>query len=117
MVNPDGARPAKRRRLTTKRDRTTRYINLVEGFDNSEQEELSPSILDLQDVLRHKKKIVVIAGAGISVSSGSTCTPDLSPNFALPADHPYSPRLPLLARTLRQPQEPAQAQGIRRAAL
>lgn len=70
MVNPDGARPAKRRRLTTKRDRTTRYINLVEGFDNSEQEELSPSILDLQDVLRHKKKIVVIAGAGISVSSG-----------------------------------------------
>lgn len=77
MVNPDGARPAKRRRLATKRDRITRHINLVEDFGNPAQEELSSSILDLQDVLRHKKKIVVIAGAGISVSSGSRCTSPL----------------------------------------
>ncbi|KAH7026557.1 DHS-like NAD/FAD-binding domain-containing protein [Microdochium trichocladiopsis] len=70
MVNPNGARPAKRRKLNTKRDRTTRYINLEDAAANTDKEELSASIADLTDALKHKKKIVVIAGAGISVSSG-----------------------------------------------
>lgn len=71
MVNPNGARPAKRRKLTVKRDRTTQYINLENHADNDHQEEYTSSTLELKNALRHKKKIVVIAGAGISVSAGS----------------------------------------------
>ncbi|KXJ91936.1 DHS-like NAD/FAD-binding domain-containing protein [Microdochium bolleyi] len=73
MVNPDGARPAKRRKLNTKRDRTTRYINLAKSAerDANRDEDLSSSTMsELLDALRQKKKIVVIAGAGISVSAG-----------------------------------------------
>lgn len=68
-VNPDGAPPAKRRRVERK-PRTTEYLSLRAASEQSEKDE---QLLDqLTNVLRKKKKIVIIAGAGISVSAGST---------------------------------------------
>ena len=67
-VNPDGPPPAKRRK-TEPKPRTTEHLTL------QSPNELSPhddELLDqLTTALRKKKKIVVIAGAGISVSAGS----------------------------------------------
>ncbi|KAI2621519.1 DHS-like NAD/FAD-binding domain-containing protein [Hypomontagnella submonticulosa] len=66
-VNPDGAPPAKRRRIERK-PRTTEYLDLKAAAEQSEKDE---QLLDqLTTALRKKKKIVVIAGAGISVSAG-----------------------------------------------
>ncbi|KAI1379570.1 DHS-like NAD/FAD-binding domain-containing protein [Hypoxylon crocopeplum] len=66
-VNPDGPPPAKRRRVERK-PRTTEYLDLKAA---SEQNEKDERLLDqLTVTLRKKKKIVVIAGAGISVSAG-----------------------------------------------
>lgn len=61
-------RPRKRRKIE-RPDRTTRYLDLTEEtaqshFDRTE------SIKELQKALRGRRKIVVIAGAGISVSAG-----------------------------------------------
>lgn len=68
-VNPDGPPPAKRRRVERK-PRTTEYLDLKAA---SEQNEKDEKLLEqLTKALRKKKKIVVIAGAGISVSAGST---------------------------------------------
>lgn len=60
--------PRKRRKIE-RPDRTTRYLDLTEDaaqshFDRTE------SIKELQKALRGRRKIVVIAGAGISVSAG-----------------------------------------------
>lgn len=67
-VNPDGPPPAKRRRVERK-PRTTEYLDLKAASEQSEKDE---QLLDqLTAALRKKKKIVVIAGAGISVSAGS----------------------------------------------
>ncbi|KAK8048951.1 DHS-like NAD/FAD-binding domain-containing protein [Apiospora phragmitis] len=66
-VNPDGPPPPKRRKVERK-PRTTEHLNLKAGYtDNQQDEEL---IERLKLSLRKKKKIVVIAGAGISVSAG-----------------------------------------------
>ncbi|KAI1470378.1 DHS-like NAD/FAD-binding domain-containing protein [Daldinia caldariorum] len=66
-VNPDGPPPAKRRRVERK-PRTTEYLDLRAA---SEQNEKDEKLLEqLTSALRKKKKIVVIAGAGISVSAG-----------------------------------------------
>ncbi|KAK7952060.1 uncharacterized protein PG986_007788 [Apiospora aurea] len=66
-VNPDGPPPPKRRKVERK-PRTTEHLNLKAGYtDNQQDEEL---IDRLKSSLRKKKKIVVIAGAGISVSAG-----------------------------------------------
>jgi len=67
-VNPDGAPPRKRRRVERK-PRTTQYLDLSAA---SEQSEKDGELLEqLTHALRKKKKVVVIAGAGISVSAGS----------------------------------------------
>ncbi|KAI0900137.1 DHS-like NAD/FAD-binding domain-containing protein [Annulohypoxylon nitens] len=66
-VNPDGPPPAKRRRVERK-PRTTEYLDLKAASQQSEKDE---KLLDqLTGALRKKKKVVVIAGAGISVSAG-----------------------------------------------
>lgn len=66
-VRTDGPPPPKRRRIAAApKPRTTAYINLEDGVENDENLER------LLSALRKKKKIVVIAGAGISVSAGST---------------------------------------------
>lgn len=74
-VRSDGP-PAKRRKLatTTPAPRTTTHFDLenhVYGDDAQFGKLLS--------VLRKKKRIVVIAGAGISVSAGSMSRPILPP--------------------------------------
>ncbi|PFH55234.1 hypothetical protein XA68_10324 [Ophiocordyceps unilateralis] len=69
-VQDDSPRPVKRRRLlATPRDRTTAHLDLMkshEVFCNEDNFHLQR----LLSALRTKKKIVVIAGAGISVSAG-----------------------------------------------
>lgn len=70
-VHPDGAPPPKRRRVEPK-PRTTEYLDLRASFEQNKKDE---ETLDrLTAVLRKKRKIVVIAGAGISVSAGSMYT-------------------------------------------
>jgi len=65
-VRTDGPPPAKRRKLAPPKPRTTEYVDLERRSDEDEVQ------LDrLLSALRKKKKIVVIAGAGISVSAGS----------------------------------------------
>ncbi|KAI2466217.1 DHS-like NAD/FAD-binding domain-containing protein [Annulohypoxylon bovei var. microspora] len=66
-VNPDGPPPPKRRRVERK-PRTTEYLDLKAASQQSEKDE--KLLEQLTGALRKKKKIVVIAGAGISVSAG-----------------------------------------------
>ncbi|RCI15146.1 hypothetical protein L249_6790 [Ophiocordyceps polyrhachis-furcata BCC 54312] len=66
----DGSpRPAKRRRLLTPRDRTTAHLDLLKPDDVFGHED-NFHLQRLLSALRTKRKIVVIAGAGISVSAG-----------------------------------------------
>ena len=58
--------PAKRRRIT--KDRSTEYVDLRDGSVDAEQQADLDHVLH---VLHKRRKIVVIAGAGISVSAGS----------------------------------------------
>ncbi|KAH6648437.1 DHS-like NAD/FAD-binding domain-containing protein, partial [Truncatella angustata] len=62
------ARPAKRRRIEKNRPRTTEYLDLRAGYSHDEDDE--DVVERLTSTLRQKKKIVIIAGAGISVSAG-----------------------------------------------
>lgn len=73
-VNPDGGRPAKRRKVTHK-ERTTEYLDLRASYNPSQDNE--NLLRRLTTTLRKKQKIVVIAGAGISVSAGSEFCPRL----------------------------------------
>jgi len=70
-VRTDGPPPAKRRRTQPPKSRTTEYLNLEDELDEKAQGQLD----HLLAVLRRKKKVVVIAGAGISVSAGSRPLP------------------------------------------
>ncbi|KAF2034911.1 NAD-dependent histone deacetylase SIR2 [Setomelanomma holmii] len=65
--NDDDARPRKRRKLTDPKEHTTERLDLS-NVDISEEEQ--PQLQRLLNVLHKKRKIVVIAGAGISVSAG-----------------------------------------------
>ena len=72
-VRTDGPPPTKRRRIAAPaRLRTTAYVDL-----EARGEEEDESLERLMSALRKKKKIVVIAGAGISVSAGSMCPSSL----------------------------------------
>ncbi|KAL8869590.1 MAG: hypothetical protein Q9174_004165 [Haloplaca sp. 1 TL-2023] len=73
----EGQEPTKKRRKAEPKPRTTQYLDLRStpeplGLDQSSQLEA------LSKVLQRRKKIVVIAGAGISVSAGSR--PTLAPS-------------------------------------
>lgn len=61
-------RPRKRRKIE-RPDRTTRYLDLTEDTAQSIYDR-TDSINTLRHALRNRRKIVVIAGAGISVSAG-----------------------------------------------
>ncbi|KAI1432593.1 DHS-like NAD/FAD-binding domain-containing protein [Xylaria sp. CBS 124048] len=87
-ANPDGAPPPKRRRVERERKpRTTQYLDLSAAA--SESSELDGELLEhLTQALRKRKKIVVIAGAGISVSAGIPDFRSSSGLFAtLPKEH------------------------------
>lgn len=67
QVRTDGPPPAKRRRVAAPpRPRTTEYIDLENQTDPEDE-----NLARLMTALRKRKRIVVIAGAGISVSAGS----------------------------------------------
>ncbi|KAI2623652.1 DHS-like NAD/FAD-binding domain-containing protein, partial [Xylaria nigripes] len=87
-VNPDGAPPPKRRRVERERPpRITQFLDL--SVAASYPSEKDAELLDqLTHALRKKKKIVVIAGAGISVSAGIPDFRSSSGLFAtLPKEH------------------------------
>ncbi|KAI1328342.1 DHS-like NAD/FAD-binding domain-containing protein [Xylariaceae sp. FL0255] len=86
-VNPDGPPPAKRRCIERK-PRTTETLDLRAASEQSAKDE---ELLDqLTTALRKKKKIVVIAGAGISVSAG---IPDFRSSTGLFASLPKEHKL------------------------
>ncbi|OAA82071.1 NAD-dependent histone deacetylase SIR2 [Akanthomyces lecanii RCEF 1005] len=70
-----GDRPSKRRKTATPREpkepkqRTTKYLNLSKSQDDFTSED-TYQMNRLLSALHKKKKIVVVAGAGISVSAG-----------------------------------------------
>lgn len=74
----DGPPPAKKQRIMKlKEERKTEYLDLSalnESSDEAEYKREEQKLKTLMEALRGKKKIVVIAGAGISVSAGSTST-------------------------------------------
>ncbi|CAI4216271.1 unnamed protein product [Parascedosporium putredinis] len=64
--------PAKKRKITQPKPRTTEYLDLqtlCESLEDNTSDDCA-QLERLLKVLRKKKKIVVIAGAGISVSAG-----------------------------------------------
>lgn len=65
----DGSPPAKRRKVMQPKERTTEYLDLTKANNELTADE-SSQLERLLTTLRKKKKIVVIAGAGISVSAG-----------------------------------------------
>jgi NAD-dependent histone deacetylase SIR2 len=65
--NDDNPRPAKRRKTVEPKERTAEYLDLS---GPSVKENELPQLQRLLSVLQKKRKIVVIAGAGISVSAG-----------------------------------------------
>ena len=70
----DGPPPAKKQRITKPRELTTEYLDLAtigDSFDEAETRVQEAKLKKLSDALRLKRKIVVVAGAGISVSAGS----------------------------------------------
>ncbi|KAG9239484.1 DHS-like NAD/FAD-binding domain-containing protein [Amylocarpus encephaloides] len=65
--------PEKRRKVATPKELTTEYLNiraLNESSDDAFHKTEETKLRKLTEVLRSKRKIVVIAGAGISVSAG-----------------------------------------------
>ncbi|THV83948.1 DHS-like NAD/FAD-binding domain-containing protein [Aureobasidium pullulans] len=66
MDPSDNPRPAKRRRISEKPERTTEYLDLSKGLRPDEKTQLDRIL----NVLHKRQKIVVVAGAGISVSAG-----------------------------------------------
>ncbi|KAF2266921.1 DHS-like NAD/FAD-binding domain-containing protein [Lojkania enalia] len=65
--NDDGRPPRKKRKLADPKERTTERLDLRLGEVAAEEK---PQLERLLRVLHKKRKIVVIAGAGISVSAG-----------------------------------------------
>jgi NAD-dependent histone deacetylase SIR2 len=65
--NDDDAPPRKRRKLTDSKERLTERLDLSRADIDEEQQ---PQLQRLLNVLHKKRKIVVIAGAGMSVSAG-----------------------------------------------
>lgn len=75
----DDPPPAKRRKTTQPRStqpkpRTTEYLDLRRYGEGTEEQiaQQDAQLKRLVSVLRGKRKIVIVAGAGISVSAGST---------------------------------------------
>lgn len=70
---PDEGLPSRKRRKAEPRPRRTEHLNLQTPHDSLDTDQQS-QLDTLLKVLRKRKKIVVIAGAGISVSAGSKCS-------------------------------------------
>ncbi|KAF6843646.1 nad-dependent histone deacetylase sir2 [Colletotrichum musicola] len=78
----EGQPPRKRRKITPPKERTTEHLDLEKCDENDEK------LARLVSALKKRKKIVVIAGAGISVSAGIPDFRSKTGLFAtLPNDH------------------------------
>lgn len=100
-TDEDGQPPSKKRKLATRKERTTEYLDLRSMYDTSSEEERLKNEFQLQRLLKvlfKKQKIVVIAGAGISVSAGSMI---INTSLLLIADCRCSSRLPICHRSLQ----------------
>jgi NAD-dependent histone deacetylase SIR2 len=78
----EGPPPAKRQRTMKSKELNTEYLNLRalnDSDDEMHHNTQEPKLRKLMEVLRSKRKIVVVAGAGISVSAGSMSPFSLSP--------------------------------------
>ncbi|KAM0279486.1 hypothetical protein ACHAQH_004546 [Verticillium albo-atrum] len=81
-------RPRKRRKIAAPKERTTEHLDFDKVRDNGFDAESDRKLDRLVDTLRYQKKIVVIAGAGISVSAGIPDFRSKQGLFAtLPNDH------------------------------
>jgi NAD-dependent histone deacetylase SIR2 len=65
-------RPTKKRRRVEPKPRTTQHLNLSRNDEQSYVQQHAQLEL-LKKILRKHRKIVVVAGAGISTSAGSMC--------------------------------------------
>ena len=77
LLDSDSPPPAKKRKITPS-ERETQYLDLLRLNDSDDpayHRLHDPKLAKLMKVLHSKKRIVVIAGAGISVSAGSTYSP------------------------------------------
>lgn len=74
VPDSDGPPPAKRQKITKTRELKTEYLDLqklIESDDEAHHKTQAAKLTKLMEAFRTKRKIVVIAGAGISVSAGS----------------------------------------------
>jgi NAD-dependent histone deacetylase SIR2 len=74
----DGPPPVKKQKIAKPRELKTEYLDLRtlnDSPDETVHKIHDPKLKKLMEVLRSKKKVVVIAGAGISVSAGSMSYP------------------------------------------
>ena len=74
----DSAPPAKKQKVVKPKELKTEYLDLRALNDSSDgafHRAESQKLEKLMEVLRSKRKIAVIAGAGISVSAGSLSPP------------------------------------------
>lgn len=70
----DAPPPKKKRKITPQKELKTEYLDLramKASLDEADRKAEDAKLKKLAEVLRTKRKIVVIAGAGISVSAGS----------------------------------------------
>jgi hypothetical protein len=105
-LDDDGPPPAKRQRIMKTKEFKTEYLNLQmlsESDDDAHHKVHGGKLKKLMEVLRTKRKIVVIAGAGISVSAGSM--------YTCPAQHHHlsnmhiSTRFPIVQRIIHDTQK------------
>jgi hypothetical protein len=105
----DDPPPTKRRRIS--KERTTGYLDLRRREVDPEQQ---PELDRLLKVLTKSQKVVVIAGAGISVSAGSEFSLlDTVSIRSTTLTTCYSPRFSVKRRPLQKPPGRAQTQRLR----
>ena len=75
LIDDKDLPPAKKLKITKPKELKTEYLDLSalnESVDETDHKLNDQKLRKLTEVLRSKRNIVVIAGAGISVSAGST---------------------------------------------
>lgn len=116
VADQDGPPPKKKRKLTEQKVRTTEYLDLhvVEGTPQCQDgSNYEVQLQRLLKALRSKQKIVVVAGAGISVSAGSKIS--LRPENRTSLTHDISSRLSILYRLVQVLTRSAQIESVRQA--
>ena len=76
VIDGDDQPPTKKQKIAKAKELKTEYLDLSalnESSNETDHKLNDQKLRRLTEVLRSKRKIVVIAGAGISVSAGSMC--------------------------------------------